>query len=106
MLLPPQEVRPGRGGAAGLPANLRLLVGHGSDDFGQAHRPFIEQASNLLRQLALVSARVHAPTIPRVAGHCSANWLRSRMIACDFNCEMRDSCRLTTWAISRSVNSS
>ena len=50
----------------------------------------IEQAADLLRRLVKVSTGAHAPTIRRVDGHCSANWLRSRKMACDFNCEMRD----------------
>ena len=87
----------------------RPLVGHGFEDLRQALAPLAEEQLHILRCVqrnGLVFVRAHAVNMPREAGHCSDRWLRSRRMACDFNCEMRDSCRLTTWAISRSVSSS
>ena len=83
---PPRQRRPGplvegcshhkrSGPAGGAPAASQRTSGFWSameattSDSPTVHS--IEQASNLLGQLALVSARAHTPTIPRVAGHCS-----------------------------------
>ena len=53
-----------------------------------------------------LSRLAHAGITPCGAGHWPARRLRSLRIACDFSCEIRDSCRPTTRAISRRVSSS
>ena len=90
-LLPPQEVRFGGRRGGGFPSDIGFLVGHGRDDLGESRGPFVEQAADRFGHLILISAGSHTLTIPRVTGHCCANWPRRRMMAWDFNCEMRDS---------------
>ena len=93
-----------------LPAHLRLPADRGFENLDEPLGPPIGQKPRMLdlvpAELLCVFVGAQAIFTPRTAGQCAARWLRSRKMACDFNCEMRDSCRWTSSAISRNVNSS